>query len=84
ALTPLRQDRGMDDALNIARGGLAAAETRFARSAQRIVEAPIDESVDLGHEMVEMIQAKHHFSANLKVIEFAQDMWRSLLEIQVR
>lgn len=72
------------DALSIARGGLAAAEGRFAQAAQRIVSAPADPSVDVGQEMVDLIQAKHHFSANLKVIRFADDMWRSLLEIQVR
>jgi flagellar basal body rod protein FlgB len=72
------------DALSIARGGLAAAERRFETAASRIVQAPADETIDLGHEMVEMIQAKHHFSANLKVIRFADEMWKSLLEIQVR
>ena len=72
------------DALSIARGGLAAAERRFESAASRVVQAPGDETIDLGHEMVEMIQAKHHFSANLKVIRFADEMWKSLLEIQVR
>jgi flagellar basal body rod protein FlgC len=72
------------DALSIARGGLAAAERRFETAASRIVQAPADQTIDLGHEMVEMIQAKHHFSANLKVIRFADEMWKSLLEIQVR
>jgi flagellar hook protein FlgE len=43
-----------------------------------------DESVDYGHEVVEQIQAKHQFSANLNVVQIADRMWRSLLEIQVR
>lgn len=72
------------DALSIARGGLAAAERRFEAAATRVAQSSGDEGVDLGHEMVEMIQAKHHFSANLKVIRFADEMWKSLLEIQVR
>lgn len=72
------------DALSIARGGLAAAERRFEAAATRVAQSSGDESVDLGHEMVEMVQAKHHFSANLKVIRFADEMWKSLLEIQVR
>lgn len=72
------------DAFSIARGGLAAAERRFETAASRVAQAASDESIDLGQEMVEMIQAKHHFSANLKVIRFADEMWRSLLEIQVR
>jgi flagellar basal body rod protein FlgG len=72
------------DALSIARGGLAAAERRFETAASRVAQSSGDESIDLGHEMVEMVQAKHHFSANLKVIQFADEMWKSLLEIQVR
>ena len=72
------------DALSIARGGLAAAEHRFEAAASRVAHASGDESIDLGHEVVEMVQAKHHFSANLKVIQFADEMWKSLLEIQVR
>jgi hypothetical protein len=31
-----------------------------------------------------MIQAKHAFSANLSVMRFAQDMWKSLLDLQTR
>lgn len=72
------------DAFAIARGGLAAAERRFEAAASRVARSTADEEVDLGREMVEMIQAKHHFSANLKVIQFADEMYRSLLEIQVR
>lgn len=75
---------GRMDALSIARGGLAAAERRFETAASRIAQAPGDETIDMGREMVEMVQAKHHFSANLKVIRFADEMWKSLLEIQVR
>ena len=32
--------------------------------------------------MVDMIQAKTAFSANLSVIRFSQDMWDSLLKIR--
>jgi flagellar hook protein FlgE len=72
------------DAFSIARGGLAAAERRFEAAASRVVQASGDENIDLGHEMVEMTLAKHHYSANLQVIRFADEMWKSLLEIQVR
>ena len=72
------------DPLAIARYGLLAAERRFEASATRIATATADESVDLGRELVEVIQARHAFSANLGVIRFAQDMWRSLLELQAR
>jgi flagellar hook protein FlgE len=72
------------DPLVIARYGLLAAERRFEAAATRIAGAPADESVDLGREFVEVIQARHAFSANIGVMRFAQDMWRSLLELQVR
>ena len=35
-------------------------------------------------KMIEMIQAKHAFSANITVVKFAQDMWKSLLDLQTR
>ncbi|MGA0605290.1 flagellar basal body rod C-terminal domain-containing protein [Phenylobacterium sp. VNQ135] len=72
------------DAISIARGGMAAAERRFEAAASRVVQAPSDDGVDLAREMVELVEAKQHFSANLKVVRFADEMWTSLLEIQVR
>ena len=72
------------DPLVTARYGLLAAERRFEAAATRVAAAPGDPGVDVGQELVEVIQAKQAFSANLGVMRFAQDMWRSLLEIQVR
>ena len=72
------------DPIATARYGLMAASNRFEAAATRIVGAPGDAGVDLGEQFVEVIQAKHAFSANLSVIRFAQDMWDSLLRIQVR
>jgi flagellar basal body rod protein FlgC len=82
-LTPSGYERGMD-ALSIARGGLSAAERRFEAAATKIAQAPSRGDSDLAEGMVELIQARHHYSANLKVVQFADEMWRSLLEIQVR
>jgi flagellar hook-associated protein FlgK len=72
------------DPLVTARYGLFAAEHAFEASAVRVASAPADPKVDLGQEMVGMIQAKHAFSANLAVVRFAQDMWKALLELQSR
>ncbi len=72
------------DAISIARGGVAAAERRFEAAASRIVQGSAAGDADLAEGMVEMVQAKHQFSANLQVIRFADEMWRALLDIQGR
>jgi flagellar basal body rod protein FlgC len=72
------------DPLVTARYGMLAAERRFEASAVNVASVGSDESVDLGSEMIEMIQAKHAFSANITVVKFAQDMWKSLLDLQTR
>jgi len=72
------------DPISTARSGLMAASRRFEASAVNIANMRADESVDVGKEIVEMVQAKTAFSANLSVIRFAQDMWESLLQLQNR
>ncbi|WP_293680284.1 flagellar basal body rod C-terminal domain-containing protein [uncultured Phenylobacterium sp.] len=75
------------DPIATARYGLTAASHHFEASATRIANlrsdaGPETPGVDLGAEVVNMVQAKHAFSANLTVIRFAQDMWDSLLKLQ--
>lgn len=70
------------DPIATARYGLMAATRRFEASAVQIANLRGDETVDLGHEVVEMVEAKAAFSANISVIKFAQDMWGSLLQLQ--
>lgn len=70
------------DPINIARYGLTAASRQFEASATKIATMRADDNVDLGGEIVGMVQAKHAFSANLTVIRFAQDMSDSLLKLQ--
>ena len=70
------------DPIATAQYGLTAASHRFEASATRIANMRSDDSVDLGDEIVGMVQAKHAFSANLTVIRFAQDMWDALLKLQ--
>jgi flagellar basal body rod protein FlgC len=72
------------DPIATARYGLMAAEHRFETAATQIANQRGDGAVDLGHEVVEMVRAKHAYSANLGVIRFAQDMWDSLLRLQTR
>jgi len=72
------------DPIATARYGLMAASRRFEASATQIASMRADGGVDLGQEVVEMVQAKHAFSANISVIRFAQDMWDSLLQLQTR
>lgn len=72
------------DPIGAARYGLMAATRRFEAAATQIAGMRADEDVDPGKEVVEMVQAKHAFSANLSVIRFAQEMWDSLLQLQSR
>lgn len=72
------------DVLSTARAGLVAAGNRFAASAQRTAQAGFDTDVDMVRETVEQVEAKTAFKANVQVVKIADEMWRSLLEIQVR
>jgi flagellar hook protein FlgE len=78
------------DPISIARGGLMAASARFEASASRTARMgatdpatgePADDA-DLGQEVVEQVEAKQQFSANLGVIRIADQMWQALLDIQ--
>ena len=70
------------DPISTARYGLMAASRRFETAAVEVSRMGGDEPVDVEGAMVEMIQSKTAFSANLSVIRFAQDMWDSLLDLQ--
>ena len=72
------------DPISTARYGLMAATRRFETAAVEVSHMGGEAHVDVDGAMVEMVQSKHAFSANLSVIRFAQDMWDSLLEIQTR
>ena len=70
------------DPIATARYGLMAASRRFETAAVEVSQMGGDQPVDVEGAMVEMIQSKHAFSANLSVMKFSQDMWDSLLDIQ--
>ena len=68
------------DPLSIARYGMMSAQDRLAKSAARVASGADD--VDLASETVEQIKAKTQFEASARVVAFADEMWRSLLNIQ--
>jgi flagellar hook protein FlgE len=70
------------DPIATARYGLMAASRRFETAAVEVSRMGGDQPVDVEDAMVEMVQSKHAFSANLSVIKFSQEMWDSLLDIQ--
>jgi hypothetical protein len=70
------------DPLSTARYGMMAAADRLSASAQRVAAWGGGADVDYAREAVEQIEAKQAFSANAQVVRFADDMWRSLLDIQ--
>lgn len=77
------------DPISTARYGLMAASSKFEASAERVArmgvsDAPGADDGDIAQNMVDMVQAKQAFSANITTIRFAQDMWDSLLKLQSR
>lgn len=66
------------DPIATARYGMMAAAQRLKASAGRIA-AP---DADLASEAVEMIGARHAFKAQVRVVQIADEMWRSLLDLQ--
>jgi flagellar basal body rod protein FlgC len=72
------------DPLSTARYGMMAAESRLAASASRIANWNGGGDVDPVRETVEQLQAKLQFMASANVVRVADEMWRSLLDLQTR
>jgi flagellar basal body rod protein FlgC len=70
------------DPLSIARYGMRAAEMRLNDSAIRVAQNGA--SLDSAGELVEQVEAKQAFAANVGVARIADEMWRSLMDIQTR
>lgn len=70
------------DPLSIARYGMMSAQGRLTKSAERIAAWSADSDVDLAAETVALIQAKTEFAANARVVAFADETWRALLDVQ--
>jgi len=65
------------DAFSIATAGLTRATDRFTASASRMVGP----DPDYAREVVEQVQAKTDFKANLAVIKAADEMTGTLLDM---
>jgi len=63
--------------------GMTQAESAVNQSASRIAQlgTPAGDSVDLSSEMVNLIQAKNDFKANVASAKVEDQMTRSLLDI---
>ncbi len=68
--------------ISIAATGMQRASTQLEVSASRIARFGA-EDVDITSEMVNVLNAKHDFKANTKVVEAARDMSKALLDILV-
>jgi hypothetical protein len=66
------------DPLSIARYGMMTAEARLAASAERVAGGAWADPV----EAVEQTLAKAQFTASAKVATVADEMWRTLLDVQ--
>ena len=70
------------DPLSIARYGMMAATRQLSASANRVAGMAGDDSVDYAAEAVTQIEAKQSFKANVAVIKVADEMMKSLLDLQ--
>jgi flagellar basal body rod protein FlgC len=63
--------------------GMQDAEARVERTASRIARGPFQapDSMDLSTEMVNLIQARNDFKANIKVAETMDEMSRTTLHL---
>ncbi|MDB5468574.1 MAG: protein of unknown function domain protein [Caulobacter sp.] len=68
-------------AIGSATAGLMAATQRLDASARRTASWGLDSNVDLAKEVVEQVQAKTAFKANVAVIRTADEMTGVLLDM---
>lgn len=68
------------DPISTARYGMMAATQQLAASANRVAAG--GDTVDYASEAVGLIGAKQAFKADVGVIKVADEMWRSLLDLQ--
>lgn len=62
--------------------GMQQAASRFEESASRVARYGTGlADVDLATEMVNVLQSKHDFAANAKVVKTISDMQKSALDI---
>jgi flagellar basal body rod protein FlgC len=70
------------DPIAAARLGMMFATRKLEGAANQVAQFGLDSDVDLTGAMVDQIEAKTAFKANVQVVKIADEMWRSLLDIQ--
>jgi len=71
------------DVMSVALGGMRNVQSTLERTAERIaaVSPETSDSVDLSSQMVAMLAARNQFQSNARVIQTADDMQKTLLDI---
>ena len=71
------------DVMSVALGGMRNVQSTLERTAERIaaVSPETADSVDLSSQMVAMLAARNQFQSNARVIQTADDMQKTLLDI---
>jgi hypothetical protein len=76
------------DVIQTALAGLQSAQASLEATSVKLARglAPVDtgagvDTVDLSAAMVALLQSKHHFSANIAVLETAGEMEQRVLDI---
>lgn len=72
------------DPIATARYGMLNATQRMEASANVVAAMGDGPDLDMGHEVVQLGQAKHQFTASVEVVRIAEEMWRDLLDLQAR
>jgi flagellar hook protein FlgE len=71
------------DVMSVALGGMRNVQSTLERTAEQIaaVSPETSDSVDLSSQMVAMLAARNQFQSNARVIQTADDMQKTLLDI---
>jgi flagellar hook protein FlgE len=71
------------DVMSVALGGMRNVQSTLERTAERIaaVSPETSDSVDLSSQMVAMLAARNQFQSNARVIQTADDMQKTLLNL---
>ena len=72
------------DPIVAARYGMMVAAQRFEGAAGRVAPVGISDSPETADAIAEMLQAKSQFSAHVKTLRIADQMWRALIGLQAQ
>ncbi len=69
------------DLTGIGLEGLRLAETKLEKAARKLAQPAAEDTVDLSQQAVEILEARRHYEANLKLIQVDEEMSGQLLDI---